>query len=349
MLIETNTEAAMRLLDRSEIGAPETVTPSEYRKILRKRAGIGVKPFLAIIGILILSAALMALALVVEDSSLKLIVLAALVVGILVSLYFGTRKYLSDLYFMPCYAFIKNGSRCLLNEAVADNRYPLKVRGQDVFVRVRYHVDSFNAAQSGMKAFYFERLLMLHDKRITFVAMRSDFDRDTLNAEIAFYTSIKDEKKLAEIVRSKFSPESSLRIVPDPEWKEFSSFRPDIEDVDRTFVADILGFLRRISYDPDDDVCFNCVFSFEQPDDMGRFVTDAAKNGFSRVCAEKTSSGFSVSADYSAKARRDDLLKMQTHLRSSAADHHGELLSRSIRYGDVFNSLRRRKEAHHNR
>ena len=209
MLIETNTEAAMRLLDRSEIGAPETVTPSEYRKILRKRAGIGVKPFLAIIGILILSAALMALALVVEDSSLKLIVLAALVVGILVSLYFGTRKYLSDLYFMPCYAFIKNGSRCLLNEAVADNRYPLKVRGQDVFVRVRYHVDSFNAAQSGMKAFYFERLLMLHDKRITFVAMRSDFDRDTLNAEIAFYTSIKDEKKLAEIVRSKFSPESS--------------------------------------------------------------------------------------------------------------------------------------------
>ena len=108
MLIETNTEAAMRLLDRSEIGAPETVTPSEYRKILRKRAGIGVKPFLAIIGILILSAALMALALVVEDSSLKLIVLAALVVGILVSLYFGTRKYLSDLYFMPCYAFIKN-------------------------------------------------------------------------------------------------------------------------------------------------------------------------------------------------------------------------------------------------
>ena len=138
-----------------------------------------------------------------------------------------------------------------------------------------------------MKAFYFERLLMLHDKRITFVAMRSDFDRDTLNAEIAFYTSIKDEKKLAEIVRSKFSPESSLRIVPDPEWKEFSSFRPDIEDVDRTFVADILGFLRRISYDPDDDVCFNCVFSFEQPDDMGRFVTDAAKNGFFGLFGER--------------------------------------------------------------
>lgn len=342
-----NTEtAAIRLTAKTPRVKPREVTPAEMKKTLKKKSHSVVVIVIATILMLAVGGGFITLALLAESFSLKLPVILALIITEILLWSRARKKYLNATYYLQCFFFEHDGAKYAISETIADNVDPVKVKGRDYCVKIRYFLDSFSLTQAGMKRFYSEQLQLADEKDLTFVAIGSSYDRDFYTFEVMFYTAINDRNKVEELIKSRCATNMIFYITEDPDWTLIDCFRPTEEDIDRTFVSDVLRFLKKLSVFPDETISFSCTFAFSDSDEMAKFLEDGEKNGFTKIhSVEKKDDLFCVHADYASLANRPSLLGMVSHLRKTSALYKATLTDKDINYGDIFNILRKRENA----